>query len=355
MSLAPLHAAPSPVPPAPPVPAPPLLDVRQLQTWFTTRAGVARAVDGVSFTLDRGQTLALVGESGSGKSVTASSLLRLVSAPGRIVGGQVLFEGVDLLQLSEPAIRRLRGARIAMVFQDALAALNPVQTIGAQIVESLYLHWPAGRRFDARAAWARAVELLDLVQIPAAAQRAHEHPHRLSGGMRQRAVIAIALAGEPALLVADEPTTALDVTTQAQILALLRDLQSRLGLALLLITHDLGVVAQVADRAAVMYAGRIVEQAPVQRLFAAPAHPYTAGLLGALRVQGLAPGSRLPEIAGQVPSLLAMPPGCAFAARCGQASAICHQTAPALQDQGGAQQVACWLPIAAPQALRAAA
>ncbi|MBP6903358.1 MAG: ABC transporter ATP-binding protein [Burkholderiaceae bacterium] len=327
----------------------PLLQVRDLRVEFPTVQGPARAVDGVSFTLDRGRTLALVGESGSGKSVTASALLRLVSAPGRIAGGSVRLDGQELLSLAEPELRAVRGGRIAMVFQDALAALNPVQTIGAQILEALRLHHPPGQRFDRRAAWQRVIELLELVQIPAAAQRAHEYPHRLSGGMRQRAVIAMALAGNPELLIADEPTTALDVTTQAQILALLHGLKQRLGLALLLITHDLGVVAQVADEVAVMYAGRLVEQAPARLLFDRPAHPYSAALLDTLHIASLAPGSRLPEIPGQVPLLSAMPAGCAFAARCSQADAGCRRQAPALQALDAARSLACWRPLAPPQ------
>jgi len=318
-----------------------LLEVRGLQTWFDTRAGTARAVDGVDLRVERGETMALVGESGSGKSVTAYSILRLVAQPGRIVGGQVLFDGVDLLKLDQRGIRAVRGKRIGMIFQEPLAALNPVWTIGEQIVEAIRLHRPVSRR----AAWARAVELLERVQMPSAAQRAHEYPHRLSGGMRQRAMIAIALACDPDLLIADEPTTALDVTTQAQILALLKELQRELGMGLLLITHDLGVVAEVADRAAVMYAGRVVEEGAVAQLFVQPSHPYTAGLLRSLQVEALAPGARLPEIAGTVPLLTAMPAGCAFAPRCTQAQTGCVVDAPPLTAIGDAQRVACFAPL----------
>ena len=321
-----------------------LLEVRGLKTWFDTPGGIARAVDGVDLVVERGETLALVGESGSGKSVTAASLLRLIAPPGRIVAGEVLLNGVDLLQLDARALRAVRGGRIGMVFQD-LSALNPVERIGTQIAEAVRLHAPTVTR---RAAWRRAVELLERVRMPSPAERARDVPHRLSGGMRQRALIALALACDPELLIADEPTTALDVTTQAQILALLAELQSDSGMGLLLITHDLGVVAQVADRAAVMYAGRIVEDAPVARLFAQPQHPYTAGLIGAVALDRLAPGTRLPEIGGTVPSLLALPAGCAFAPRCARAVDACMRTAPSLQAHGAAgQRSACFAPLPA--------
>jgi peptide/nickel transport system ATP-binding protein len=322
----------------------PLLDIRGLETWFDTRAGTVRSVNGVDLSLERGETLALVGESGSGKSVTACSILRLVAASGgRIAGGEIVFDGIDLLALDEAGIRAIRGNRIAMIFQEPLSALNPVQSIGTQIVEAIRLH----RDIGARAAWERAVELLELVQIPSPRERAEEFPHRLSGGMRQRAMIAIALACEPDLLIADEPTTALDVTTQAQILDLLKDLQARLGMALLLITHDLGVVAEVADRVAILYAGRVVEQGPVDDIFAAPAHPYTRGLLDSVRIEELAPGSRLPEIRGMVPSLLALPPGCAFAPRCNNATARCGAERPGLSG-GIDHRHACFNPLPAP-------
>ncbi|RVT91659.1 ABC transporter ATP-binding protein [Rhodovarius crocodyli] len=318
-----------------------LLDIRGLQTWFDTRAGTVKAVNGVNLSIQPGETLALVGESGSGKSVTAYSVLRLIEAAGgRIAGGEVLFKGTDLLKLDAAGIRAVRGNRIAMIFQEPLSALNPVQSIGTQIVEALRLH----RDIGLRAARERAVELLELVRMPSPRERAEEFPHRLSGGMRQRAMIAIALACEPELLIADEPTTALDVTTQAQILALLRELQQRLGMAMLLITHDLGVVAEIADRVAVMYAGRVVEEGAVGALFDRPAHPYTRGLLDAVRIEALPPGSRLPEIPGIVPSLLDLPPGCAFAPRCGRASAICQAELPALRAIGVGRRHACCHP-----------
>ncbi|MBP6895498.1 MAG: ABC transporter ATP-binding protein [Pseudacidovorax sp.] len=324
-----------------------LLDIQQLQTTFDTRSGPVRAVDGVSLRVERGETVALVGESGSGKSVTAYSVLRLLPrGQGRISGGRILFDGQDLATLPEAAMRALRGNRISMIFQEPLSALNPVRSIGWQIVEAIRLHRPVRER----EAWARAVALLAQVGIPSPERRVHDFAHQLSGGMRQRVVIAIALACEPDLLIADEPTTALDVTTQAQILALLRTLQAEHGMGLLLITHDLGVVAEVADRAAVMYAGRVVEQAPVDVLFEAPAHPYTAGLLASLAIEHLPPGSRLPEIGGTVPSPANMPPGCAFAPRCSRAVARCHAQAPVLQDAGHGVHVACHLPLPAGQA-----
>ncbi|MCQ4159052.1 ABC transporter ATP-binding protein [Roseomonas sp. GC11] len=325
-------------------PAPPLLQVSGLCTTFTTHAGPLPVLRDVSFTLARGETLALVGESGSGKSVTAASLLRLVEAAGgRITGGRALFDGVDLLALPPAALRAIRGGRIGMVFQEPLSALNPVQRIGAQIAEAIRLHRPLSRR----AAWARAVELLALVQIPAPELRARDYPHQLSGGQRQRAMIAMALACEPELLIADEPTTALDVTTQAQIMALLEDLRRRLGMALLLITHDLGVVAGVADRVVVLYAGRVVEQGPVERIFAAPLHPYTRGLLDAVRLEALPPGSALPEIPGLVPALHDLPAGCAFAPRCPRADARCHATPPPWREGAPHQGAACFHPLPA--------
>ncbi|MFO1318718.1 MAG: ABC transporter ATP-binding protein [Burkholderiales bacterium] len=315
-----------------------LLDVRNLQTHFFTRAGVAKAVDGVSFSIDAGETLALVGESGCGKSVTAFSLLRLIAdPPGRIVGGSVHFDGRDLAVLSDAELRNVRGNRIGMIFQEPMTSLNPVFTIGDQIAESVLAH----RRVSKREARARAVELLDLVGIPDPGRRVHEYPHRLSGGMRQRAMIAMALACEPKLLIADEPTTALDVTIQAQILDLLDELKTRTGMAVLLITHDLGVVAQHSQRVAVMYAGRIVEQAPTRALFEQPRHPYTRGLLASIPRAG-ATAARLAEIPGLVPALTAMPAGCAFAPRCASAVDRCRAEAPALEYAGPSRQVACF-------------
>jgi peptide/nickel transport system ATP-binding protein len=294
----------------------PMLAVEGLQTRFYTRAGTVKAVDGVSFTLGRGETLAIVGESGCGKSVTALSLMRLVAdPPGRIVAGSVRLEGTELLALDEAAMRRVRGKLISMIFQEPMTSLNPVMTIGRQIGESLVLHEGLSRN----AALGRAVELLQLVGIPEPAQRAREYPHQLSGGMRQRAMIAMALACRPRVLIADEPTSALDVTIQAQILELIGRLQRSLGTAMIMITHDLGVVAEIAERVIVMYAGRKVEEAPVGELFARPLHPYTRGLMNSIP-RGAA---RLQEIPGIVPALSNLPPGCAFAPRCPQASPKC--------------------------------
>ncbi|MFN9388344.1 MAG: ABC transporter ATP-binding protein [Betaproteobacteria bacterium] len=316
----------------------PLLEVRDLVTEFRTRAGVLRAVDGVSFSIDAGETLALVGESGCGKSVTAFSLMRLIAdPPGRIAAGQVLFEGRDLLKLSETGIRAVRGERVAMIFQEPMTSLNPVMTVGEQIVEAIRQHRPVTRR----AARVRAVALLEEVRIPDAARRFGEYPHRLSGGMRQRVMIAMALACEPRLLIADEPTTALDVTIQAQVLDLIDALKARLGMAVLLITHDLGVVAQHAQRVAVMYAGRIVEEAGVAELFSAPRHPYTEGLLASIPRPGEA-ARRLREIPGLVPSLAEMPPGCAFAPRCDRALLRCAASRPSLEARAGGAGVACF-------------
>ncbi len=294
---------------------PHLLEVKNLQTHFKTRAGIVRAVDGVSFQLDRGELLGLVGESGCGKSVTALSLLRLVAPPGRIVGGELLFEGTDLLQLSEARMREMRGDDITMIFQDPMTSLNPVYTVGEQIAEALRLH----RKLSRGQARAAAIEAMREVAIPDPARRADDYPHQLSGGMRQRVMIAMALACDPKLLIADEPTTALDVTIQAQILELLDELRRTRDLAVLLITHDLGVVAEVADRVAVMYTGRIVEASPVAELFARPKHPYTEGLLRSVPKLTLAEVEkveRLQTIDGTVPKLTELPPGCHFAPRC---------------------------------------
>ena len=323
-----------------------LLEVRGLSTWFDTPRGPAKAVDGVDLRVARGETLALVGESGSGKSVAAASVLRLVPPPGRIVAGEVLLDGVDLLRLAPRELQRVRGGRVGYVFQD-LSALNPVQTVGAQVAEAVRLHHSTLSR---RGAWARAVELLAQVGLPTPSERAHSPPHRLSGGQRQRVLIAMALAGEPELLIADEPTTALDVSTQAQILALLRQLQRERGLALLLITHDLAVVRELADRIAVMYAGRIVEHGAAGELTASPSHPYTSGLLASVDLHRCTPGSRLPEIGGAVPSLLDLPAGCAFAPRCGQAQARCRTERPALA-ASGATVSACFVPLQPVQVL----
>jgi peptide/nickel transport system ATP-binding protein len=313
----------------------PMLAVENLQTRFYTRAGMVKAVDGVSFTLGRGETLAIVGESGCGKSVTALSLMRLVAdPPGRIVGGSVRLEGTELLALDEAAMRRVRGKLVSMIFQEPMTSLNPVMTIGRQIGESLVLHEGLSRG----AALGRSVELLRLVGIPEAAQRAREYPHQLSGGMRQRAMIAMALACRPRILIADEPTSALDVTIQAQILELIGRLQRELGTAMIMITHDLGVVAETAERVIVMYAGRKVEEAAVGELFARPLHPYTRGLMNSIPRRAAA---RLQEIPGMVPALSNLPPGCAFAPRCPYADERCRRTEVAFEEKRPGHWAAC--------------
>jgi peptide/nickel transport system ATP-binding protein len=299
-----------------------LLRVEHLTTGFDVATGMVRAVDDVSFTVHRGETLGLVGESGCGKSLTAWSIMRLVQLPGRIVSGRVTFDGRDLLAIPEREMQAVRGARISLIFQEPMSALNPVFTVGDQIAEAVFVHRQASRR----GARARAVELLEAVRIPDPARSARAYPHQLSGGMRQRVLIAMALACRPALVIADEPTTALDVTIQAEILDLLREMKAACQLSLLLITHDLGVVAEMADRVLVMYAGRIVEEAPVRALFAAPAHPYTQGLLAS--VSRRAEGRHLPAIEGSVPDLSALPPGCAFGPRCALRIPRCSLEAP---------------------------
>jgi len=292
-----------------------LLEVNNLRTHFPTRAGLVRAVDGVSFYLDRGELLGLVGESGCGKSMTALSVMRLIAPPGKIVDGQVLFDGKDLLKLSDADMRQMRGDDIAMIFQDPMTSLNPVYTVGEQIAEALRLH----RKLSRKQAKQAAIEAMREVAIPDPARRVNDYPHQLSGGMRQRIMIAMALACNPKLLIADEPTTALDVTIQAQILELLDDLRKQRDLAVLLITHDLGVVAEVADRVAVMYTGRIVEESPVDELFARPKHPYTEGLLRSvpkLTASEVLKKETLETIEGTVPRPTDLPPGCHFAPRC---------------------------------------
>ena len=306
--------------PRPNDPATPVLSVEGLRTEFRIGGAWRPAVDGVSFALARGETLALVGESGCGKSIPSLSIMGLVPKPaGRIGGGHIRLEGQDLVGLDEPTLERIRGNRIAMIFQEPMTSLNPVMTIGAQVAESLMVHKGLSRREAER----RALGVLDEVKIPSAARRLHDYPHQFSGGMRQRVMIAIALACEPAVLLADEPTTALDVTIQAQVLGLLGDLKDRHGMAMLFITHNLGVVAQIADRVAVMYAGQIVEQAPVGAVFARPAHPYTRALFAAIpRMDRDA--QDLAAIPGRVPPLDAMPAGCRFAPRCPLAQAGCE-------------------------------
>jgi len=314
-----------------------VLEVKNLKTVFFTNSGLFKAVDDVSFTVKRGETLAIVGESGCGKSVTALSLMRLVpDPPGRIVGGSVTLEGTDLLALNEAEMRAVRGNRISMIFQEPMTSLNPVMRIGDQIVEAVRLH----RNIPAREARTIAVEMLRLVRIPEPARRAKEYPHQLSGGMRQRAMIAMALACRPALLIADEPTTALDVTIQAQILELMRDLKASTGIAIILITHDLGVVAEICDHVAVMYAGEIVEYAPVGALFAAPQHPYTIGLLGSIpRLDAKA--EELAAIEGMVPDMAELPTGCRFAPRCPFVRERCRQASPPLAVVGAGHRSRC--------------
>jgi peptide/nickel transport system ATP-binding protein len=314
----------------------PLLSVRNLSVHFPTSRGVVRAVENLSFDIEEGDTLAVVGESGSGKSTVALALLRLIAAPGRIAAGEILFKGRDIAKMSQRDLLQLRGRDIAMIFQDPMMALNPVHTVGDQIAESLMLHLGMSRR----QALARAVELLGLVRVPAPETRVSQYPHNLSGGMRQRVMIAIALACNPKLLVADEPTTALDVTIQAQVLELIRELKRTLKMSVLLITHDLGVVAETASRVVVMYAGRKVEEATARELFAAPRHPYTQGLIKISRWEGSS-SSALPEIAGTVPSPFAMPAGCSFAPRCAWAMDICGRDAPPSVELGNGRSALC--------------
>ena len=322
-----------------------LLEVAGLQTFFYTRHGIVKAVDGVSFSVRPAETLAIVGELGCGKSVTALSLMRLVpDPPGRIVGGTVRLAGADLLALDEEAMRDVRGKDISMIFQEPMTSLNPVMTVGKQIAEALLLHEGLSRA----AAQRKAVDMLRLVRIPEPQQRAKEYPHQLSGGMRQRAMIAMALACNPKVLIADEPTTALDVTIQAQILEIILELQHKLGTAVILITHDLGVVAETAQRVIVMYAGRKVEEATVEELFARPLHPYTHGLLASIPRLGLMRGEaagadgRLQEIPGIVPALSNLPEGCAFAPRCAFAEERCRQAYPPYEEKRPGHWAACW-------------
>jgi peptide/nickel transport system ATP-binding protein len=322
-----------------------LLEVENLQTHFRTPDGVNRAVDGVSFQVAEGETLAIVGESGCGKSVTAMSILRLVPEPPGKVAGAIRFEGRDLMTLDDRAMRGIRGNDISMIFQEPMTSLNPVLSIGRQLGETLRLH----QGLDARATQARTIEMLSLVGISEPARRLREYPHQMSGGMRQRVMIAMALACNPKLLIADEPTTALDVTIQAQILDLMAELKRRVGAAIVLITHDLGVVAEVAERVMVMYAGRKVEEAPVAALFRAPLHPYTQGLLGAVPKLGSSLAgdeTRLAEIPGTVPSLKQRIVGCVFAGRCAHATELCRHVAPALELKAPGHLAACHYALA---------
>jgi oligopeptide/dipeptide ABC transporter ATP-binding protein len=319
-----------------------MLEVRGLKTYFYTEAGVVRAVDGVDFYVDRGEVLGIVGESGCGKSVTSFSIMRLLSQPGRIVAGEVVFDGRDLLKLSDDAMVGIRGNRISMIFQQPTSCLNPVFRVGDQISEVLEIHQTLGKQ----AGRARAIELLKMVGIPEPEKRVDAYPHELSGGMAQRVMIAMALACLPELLIADEPTTALDVTIQAQILDLLRRLQSEMDTAIILITHDLGIVAEMCERVAIMYAGRIVEEATVEEIFENPKHPYTVGLLGSIPVLGVVK-DKLEVIPGTVPNLINLPAGCQFAPRClsrGERDLrICTEQEPELRLVAPQHKVRCWL------------
>jgi oligopeptide transport system ATP-binding protein len=319
-----------------------LLDVRNLRTQFFTQDGVVRAVNGMSYTLDEGETLGIVGESGSGKSVGVMSLIRLIpTPPGKIVDGEVLFENRDLLKASDSEIRSIRGNKISMIFQDPMTSLNPVLTIGRQISEALELHLG----MDKQQARARTVELLELVGIPSAADRIDDYPHQFSGGMRQRAMIAMGLSCNPQLLIADEPTTALDVTIQAQIVDLVKRLREEIGMAIIWITHDLGVVAGLADRVIVMYAGMIVEEAPVRELYGNPRHPYTLGLLGSLPRLDEERPEELKSIEGLPPDLINYPKGCPFYARCTYRLDKCLEAAPPLESVGVGHRAACYVDV----------
>jgi len=316
-----------------------LLELRNLTTRFYTHEGVVHAVNGISYSLDEGEILGIVGESGSGKSVSMLSVMRLIpEPPGKIEAGEVIFSGRDLLQLSEEEMERVRGAEIAMIFQDPMTSLNPTLTVGFQITEALKRH----QGMDKQQAGQRAAELLTLVGIPNSAERLKDYPHQFSGGMRQRAMIAMGLSCNPMLLIADEPTTALDVTIQAQIVDLVKRLQEKIGMTVIWITHDLGVVARLAQRVLVMYAGYVVEDAPVDDLYATPRHPYTLGLLGSLPRLNQASGAKLFSIPGQPPSLVALAPGCPFAPRCNYVTEQCRQENPTLEVVDLKHQVACW-------------
>ncbi|HLY23571.1 MAG TPA: ABC transporter ATP-binding protein [bacterium] len=316
-----------------------LLSVRNLKTYFYTDEGVVRAVDGLSYDLQRGEVLGVVGESGCGKSVHALSLMRLIPMPpGKIVDGEIRFEGRDLLKLSDEEMRKIRGNRMAMIFQEPMTSLNPVLTIGEQIAEAIILH----QRLDKRAAWDRAAEMLDRVKIPLAKQRVKDYPHQFSGGMRQRVMIAMALSCNPSILIADEPTTALDVTIQAQILDLMRGLQREFGMSIIFITHNLGVVAEMCDNVVVMYAGRPIEHTDVRSTFREPKHPYTWGLLHSVPKLYLRQ-ERLIPIEGQPPSLIDLPPGCAFAPRCPFVMDVCVQADPPDYNVGPGHTAKCYL------------
>lgn len=330
----------------------PLLKVSDLRTSFTTENGIVQAVDGISFELNPGEILGLVGESGCGKSVASLSILRLIDPPGRITGGEVIFHQQDLMKITEEEMAKIRGSQISMIFQQPQSCLDPVYPIGDQIAEVFQIH----RRMGKKEAMLNAINLLRQVGIPDAESKAVRYPHEMSGGQAQRVMIAMALALHPRLLIADEPTTALDVTIQAQILDLLRGLRDQFGTAIILITHDLGVVAETADRVAVMYAGRLVEQAPVERIFAQPAHPYTRGLISSLPVPGQVK-KRLEAIPGNVPNLIGLPPGCKFAPRCLErvkaGLRICEETEPPLSEVEPGHVSRCWLVSQSPDHLPA--
>ncbi|MGG1680014.1 ABC transporter ATP-binding protein [Neobacillus sp. NRS-1170] len=317
----------------------PILEVKGLKTHFYTKRGVSKAVDGIDFTLQKGETLGIVGESGCGKSMTSLSILRLIpSPPGKIAGGQILFKGKDLVSLPEDEMRKIRGNEISMIFQEPMTSLNPVIPVGEQIAEALRLHQNMGKR----EAWTKSIEMLKLVGIPSPEKRAKQEPFQLSGGMRQRVMIAMALACTPEVLIADEPTTALDVTIQAQILSLIKDLQTKLGMGVIMITHDLGVVAETCDSVAVMYAGNIVEHAATEYIFTNPKHPYTLGLINSLpKIHE--DQEELQTIEGSVPSPYNMPIGCRFASRCPFQQPICHAIQPELVEQTDGSKVRCWM------------
>ncbi|TWI52866.1 ABC transporter ATP-binding protein [Halalkalibacter nanhaiisediminis] len=318
----------------------PILEVRDLRTSFFTGNVEVKAVDGVNFSVPKGKTLGIVGESGSGKSITSLSILRLIQNPGKVVGGEVVFKGKNLLEKSEAQMRKIRGNEISMIFQEPMTSLNPVYTVGQQIGEAFQIHEGLGKK----KAIERSIEMLKLVGIPSPEKRVHQYPHELSGGMRQRVMIAMALACNPELLIADEPTTALDVTIQAQILELMKDLQDRLGMSIIMITHDLGVVAETCDYVAVMYCGKVIEYAQVDELFKNPRHPYTVGLLNSLPRHDIdLEDEELSVIKGSVPSPTDLPKGCRFAPRCPHASDICALRLPNLEEDENGNQIRCWI------------
>ena len=328
------------------MPQNPILSFQDLKTHFFMGRGVARAVDGVSLDLGEGETLGIVGESGSGKTVTCLSVLQLVPEPGRIVGGRIVFGNQDLVSLADSQLQQIRGKQIGMVFQDPMTSLSPFLTIGDQVAEPLLVH----DRFSRREARSRAIEMLEKVGIPEPASRLSDYPHRFSGGMRQRVMIAMALVGNPKVLIADEPTTALDVTIQAQVLELFRKIKDEFGTAILLVTHNLGVVAGMADRVAVMYAGRVVELARTEELFANPRHPYTLALLRAVPRLENGSNQRLQPIAGVPPDLMRLPAGCSFYERCPFRQERCQQEAPVLETVGKEHQASCWVDVTEPRA-----